>query len=1026
MEKLIKVFLALTSTRAAGIYLLLFAIAIGVATFIENDFGTSAAQNLVFRSTWFSGLLFLFSVCILANVWRFRLIKQKKWASLCFHVAIVVILLGAAVTRIWGTEGMMHIREGETSSQYLSAESHLKFQVLQNGKRYTFSEPVYFASLGNNTFENAYQIGKNLIEVSLNAFIPNAKEQASEDPNGVPMMKVVIAGSGGREEYYVKQGDRVNINGINFNFTSQPFSDAFNVSVRNDSLYFMANSTVSQTVMATQQSDTLAAGNEYPLRLRSLYTVGGSSFVIGDFVAKGRVTIASGGPKVKNESINGLELSVKVNGKAQKALVTGRRGEEGQPTMLELEDLSLAISYGSVVENLPFSLHCRDFILERYAGTDNPSSYASEITLIDTQEQVERNTRIFMNNILDYKGYRFFQSSYDTDELGTYLSVNHDYWGTLLTYIGYFLLTVGLIMTFFDKKSRFTHLIQRLREYQNQAIIWVVVSLGATSTAYSQEMSSPISEAHAKAFGKLLVQDFNGRVKPVNTHSSEILRKVSRKTSLFGLSSDQILLSMVLFPNQWEKANIIQLPDQPEIKRLLNTTEASVSYVSFFDQEGNYRLDEQVKKAQAMMPKDQGTFEKGVIKLDEKVNIINMIFSGNLLRIFPQPSDSTGTWLSIAEVGRLQNNQGVGSESSALFAAYVNALSEATTSQNFAAADQALGQIAAYQQRYGASLLPSDTQLKAELLLNSLDVFNRLRNYYGILSLVFTVSFLFITIKRSNRRVKVTAVAFYLVAFGLLLHTVGLGLRWYVSGRAPWSNGYESMIYIGWTTTLAGALFARKSLGGLAATTTLAATILLVASMSWLDPEITPLVPVLKSYWLTIHVSLEAGSYGFLLLGAVIGMLNLLLMIFMNQANKPSIVQTIRELTVISEIILLSGLAMISIGTYLGGVWANESWGRYWGWDAKETWALVTILVYAFILHMRFIPKMQGLYAFNFASLFGFGTVIMTYLGVNYYLSGLHSYAAGDPVPIPPSVYYTFVSLVSLSALAYYRYRKAA
>jgi cytochrome c-type biogenesis protein CcsB len=232
------------------------------------------------------------------------------------------------------------------------------------------------------------------------------------------------------------------------------------------------------------------------------------------------------------------------------------------------------------------------------------------------------------------------------------------------------------------------------------------------------------------------------------------------------------------------------------------------------------------------------------------------------------------------------------------------------------------------------------------------------------------------------------------------------------------------MIYIGWTTTLAGILFSRKSLGGLAATTTLAATILLVASMSWLDPEITPLVPVLKSYWLTIHVSLEAGSYGFLLLGAVVGMLNLLLMIFANSNNKENILKTIKELTIISEIILLSGLAMISIGTYLGGVWANESWGRYWGWDAKETWALVTILVYSFILHMRFIPKLQGLYAFNFAALFGFGTVIMTYLGVNYYLSGLHSYAAGDPVPIPPSVYYTVIVLTLLSIFSFIKYKK--
>jgi cytochrome c-type biogenesis protein CcsB len=281
-----------------------------------------------------------------------------------------------------------------------------------------------------------------------------------------------------------------------------------------------------------------------------------------------------------------------------------------------------------------------------------------------------------------------------------------------------------------------------------------------------------------------------------------------------------------------------------------------------------------------------------------------------------------------------------------------------------------------------------------------------------------------VTVKKSKHRERWTKIAFYALALGFFFHTLGLGLRWYVSGRAPWSNGYESMIYIAWTTMLAGTLFSRKSLGGLAATATLAATILFVASMSWLDPEITPLVPVLKSYWLTIHVSLEAGSYGFLLLGAVLGMLNLVLMILMKPENKANTLRTIKELTIISEITLLGGLAMVSIGTYLGGVWANESWGRYWGWDAKETWALVTILVYSFILHMRFIPKLQGLFAFNFASLFGFATVIMTYLGVYYYLSGLHSYAAGDPVPMPPSVYYTAITLVLLSAFAYRNFNK--
>ena len=204
----------------------------------------------------------------------------------------------------------------------------------------------------------------------------------------------------------------------------------------------------------------------------------------------------------------------------------------------------------------------------------------------------------------------------------------------------------------------------------------------------------------------------------------------------------------------------------------------------------------------------------------------------------------------------------------------------------------------------------------------------------------------------------------------------------------------------------------------------LAATVLLVAMLSYLDPEITPLVPVLRSYWLTIHVSLEAGSYGFLMLGAVIGLINLILMIFLSTRNEKRIQRMIRELSYLSEMTLIGGLFMISVGTYLGGVWANESWGRYWGWDAKETWALVTILVYAFILHMRLIPKLQGLYAFNLACIFGLGSVIMTYYGVNYYLSGLHSYAAGDPVPVPQWVFILLFSVMIIGIAAYWKKRK--
>ena len=264
----------------------------------------------------------------------------------------------------------------------------------------------------------------------------------------------------------------------------------------------------------------------------------------------------------------------------------------------------------------------------------------------------------------------------------------------------------------------------------------------------------------------------------------------------------------------------------------------------------------------------------------------------------------------------------------------------------------------------------------------------------------------------------------WLIVLGFVAHTIGLGIRWYISGHAPWSNGYESMIYIAWATIFAGIIYTRRSVLTLAATAVVSGLLLMVAHLNWLDPEITNLVPVLKSYWLMIHVAIITASYGFLSLGAILGLIALWLIIFTTSANKSKLKNTLTELTIINEKTLEVGLFMLAIGTFLGGVWANESWGRYWGWDPKETWALVSVLIYAFVLHMRFIPSLKSKLIFNSVSMFAIWTIIMTYFGVNYYLSGLHSYAAGDPMPIPDFVYYLLALMLVTIILAKLKFRK--
>ena len=255
-----------------------------------------------------------------------------------------------------------------------------------------------------------------------------------------------------------------------------------------------------------------------------------------------------------------------------------------------------------------------------------------------------------------------------------------------------------------------------------------------------------------------------------------------------------------------------------------------------------------------------------------------------------------------------------------------------------------------------------------------------------------------------------------------MVHTSGLIIRWYVSGHAPWSDAYESMIYVAWATLAIGLAFSKKSNLTLAATAFVAAIILYFAHQNWTDPAIASLQPVLDSYWVLIHVSIIVAAYGPFFVGAILGILSLLLMILTTKSNKKRMELNIKEITIINEMALTIGLVMFTIGNFLGGMWANESWGRYWGWDPKETWALVSIMVYAFVIHMRLVPGLRGRWFFNLISVLAIATVLMTYVGVNFYLKGLHSYASGDQVVTPSAVYYSFLAWAILGAFSYWRY----
>jgi cytochrome c-type biogenesis protein CcsB len=338
------------------------------------------------------------------------------------------------------------------------------------------------------------------------------------------------------------------------------------------------------------------------------------------------------------------------------------------------------------------------------------------------------------------------------------------------------------------------------------------------------------------------------------------------------------------------------------------------------------------------------------------------------------------------------------------------------------------------QRSVGEKVVPSERLVKIEISYNKMQIFKNSYRMYGLVGLLMLILF-FIRVftnpnSKSNSTIeKIRKFFVFTLIVAFVYHGVGLGFRWAISGHAPWSNGYEAIIFISWVTMIAGFLFSRKNAVVIAGTAILASLMIFVSEMNLLDPEITPLVPVLKSYWLMIHVAIITGSYGFLGLACILGLFNLVLYTFRTSSKGEIITININELTYVSEMTMTIGLFMLTIGTFLGGIWANESWGRYWGWDPKETWALVSVLVYAVILHLRFIPGLKGKFFFNVVSFWGYSAILFTFFGVNFMLVGLHSYAQGDGLgKFPTWLIWTIVGFAIftfVAAFANWKYNKA-
>lgn len=1034
-----------------AVLFLVFAAALAMGTFVETWYSTETARIYIYNTTWFEVIMVFFVINFFGNIFRYKLLQWKKWPVLVLHLSWILIIFGAFVTRYISYEGMMPIREGATENQFYSDKTYLIAYVDGdiNGetKRRILEDDILVTPEGKRTsLPWKSDFNGQPFTISYVDFIKGAEKGLIPDENGQEYLQIVEAGDGQRHEHYLENGKIASIHNVLFALNNDT-EGAINIYYSEEGGYQIKTPFEGNFMrMADQFQDQVAVDSIQPLQLRSLYSMAGMQFVVPEPIVKGKygiVKIPDGEPTEMAQ--DALVVAISANGETQEVKLLGGKGTTNFSDKIQVGGLDFSLSYGSKVYELPFSIELNDFIAEKYPGTE--TGYASFMSKVTVHDERPFDYDIYMNHVLDHKGYRFFQANFDPDEKGTGLSVNHDFWGTWITYIGYFLLYIGLMGIMFFGKTRFRDLqtmLQKIKEKKAAmttiALFFALVSANAQEDAHGHSVvptqaqidsviqATTVAKEHAEKFGALVLQDESGRMKPVNTFASELLRKLSGADKYKDLSANQVFLSMMLNPGVWYTTDIVALGDKgnDSIRKVIGVPEGTkfVKATDFFDAKGEYKLRPFLERATSTT--NPNKFEKDFKKVGERLSLLNMALSGSIVKIFPLLDDENNKWISAVEYrgGQFQVQDSLYSNFIRnAMPYYLSSLQQSIASGDYSQPDRLLEAFKQNQLNHGAEVLPSDQKVKTEIIYNKLDIFNRLYKYYAMVGLLL---FFVLIAKIFKERKILEAIAYGLkgtIILFFIWHTIGLILRWYISGHAPWSDAYESILYVAWATMGIGLALGRKSELTIASSAFVTCMLLWVAHQSWVDPSIANLQPVLDSYWLMIHVAVIVGSYGPLTVGMILGVVALLLMVLTTKKNKKRMDINIKELTVINELALTAGLVMLTIGNFLGGQWANESWGRYWGWDPKETWALVSIMIYAFVLHMRLVPGLRSKWIYNFASIVAYASIMMTYFGVNFYLVGLHSYASGDQVITPSFVWYTVLGVFVLGGISFWRYR---
>ncbi len=667
---------------------------------------------------------------------------------------------------------------------------------------------------------------------------------------------------------------------------------------------------------------------------------------------------------------------------AKRGMIHLRIGQPTETYMAQDEE------QGMKEEKLPFSLCLQKFEAKMHDGTNAVADYSSKFTVIDGDDKSEGE--VSMNNIYSHRSYRLYQSSYDEDGKGSVLAINADPYGIPVTYTGYALLFISLVWMLFDPKGGYRKLLKSPLLKKGALITALILSMGNIQTLHAESATGNLQNAvlpkeTAEKFGELHIL-YNDRICPVQTFALDFCKKIYGARSYQGLTAEQVLSGWVFYGNTWANEPFIKIKSG-EMKTAMNLPDYA-SLNTFFNREmGGYTIGQYV---QEYYNGQQDKFHQQAADIDGKIQIIMELREGISLKVLPytftknvkatkdHPFIKAGTTTWFSPVDKLP--QAVEHQHALYIRNVFSLLNGDVKAGNTSRVNEFFVKMKKYQEVSSGNSLPTATQYKAERINNAFPFATIL--FIANLTLGFIALFYTIYRMTKKREIKALNIALpILLGVSFLALTFGLALRWIISGNIPMSNGYESMLTVAWFVMLISILMQLRIRIVMVFGFLISGFFLLVSHINQMDPAIGQMMPVLNSPLLSIHVSIIMMSYALLSLTFICGIMGICL-----RSHG-------EELQALSRIFLYPALTTMGFGIFIGAIWANVSWGNYWSWDSKETWALITFMIYAVVVHTQSLPIFRKPLTYHIYITLAFLSIAMTYFGVNYFLTGMHSYA---------------------------------